>query len=163
MTIDEVRSIVGRHVEEWNSNPNNRPLWVVMAKPGDQIQIPGITFGKSGDPKAGMHVQINAELIVLNQAMVLESLLATFLHELGHAKYKSTDSETWNEVDSEVAAVIQSLCSLHDEGFPHVARREAQALIEMSRDEPYLSAKLKIQEHPIWQHSLDIQPDETNP
>src|ERR1035438_5966400 len=100
ITIEQAHTIVIKHVDLWNKDPANIPLWVVLASPGDQIQIPEVTFGRPDLPRAGMHQLIHANLIVLRREMVPESLLATFFHEYGHAIYKKLHVADWNEIDS---------------------------------------------------------------
>src|SRR6266700_7197901 len=88
MDFATANKIIRRHVDLWNGNDMNAPLWVVLATPGDAIQIPNTTFGKHGEAKAGMELPIRAHLIVLNRDLTPASLLSVFLHEYGHARYR---------------------------------------------------------------------------
>ena len=154
MNIQEVQKIVKRYIEEWNNDSTKSPLHVILSEPGNQIQIPGITsdviFGKANEPRAGMHLLIRANIIVLNQIMVPKSLLTTFFHEYGHAVYKELHLENWNEIDSEAAAIKFSLEALAEEGFHDLARREVKAVQQMSINEPYKSAVKTISNDPNW-------------
>jgi hypothetical protein len=137
---EEVQRIIAKYTNAWNSNKNSRPLWVVGANPGDSIQIPGITFGTKENTVAGMSIPVRAQLIVLNQQMVPESLLQTFLHEYGHSRYSLEHREPIDEIASEAAAIRFSLEALTTEGYPALAYREASAVQVMGTKEPYKSA-----------------------
>jgi len=150
VTIQEVEGIVKSHVAVWNSDPANPPLWVVLASPGDAIQIPGVTFGNMGDGKAGMELPIRAQLIILNHHMVPESLLSTFLHEYGHAVYRNSQPKDWNEIDSEVEAIRYALKALADHGLDDLAYREAEVIKQMAGQEPYKSAVAKLADLELW-------------
>jgi len=150
VSIQNVEEIVKKHVAIWNNQPENVPLWVVLANPGDALSIPGVTFGNKIDGKAGMELPIRAHLIILNRHMVPESLLTTFLHEYGHAAYRISQTKDWNEIDSEVEAIQFSLNALADEGLDDLAYREAEAIKQMAVQEPYKSAVAKLTHMAIW-------------
>jgi hypothetical protein len=100
-------------VDEWNKDPSPA-LWVMLAKPGDHVAIPGLTFGTPEKPTAGMSQRIYAEVIVLNPAMVPESLFTSFLHEYGHCLHRKSKPAhaAVDQVESEVAAIKYSLVTL---------------------------------------------------
>ncbi len=150
MTLEEVQSIIDRYVRSWNAEEQPFPLWVVLANPGDSLQIPGIAFGSRDQPVAGMEVPVRAHLIVLNKNMRPESLLSTFLHEFGHARYRVLHKGSFQSVDSEVAAISHSLESLASEGLHDLARQEARAVVEMGIAEPYKSAIEQLAALPLW-------------
>jgi len=150
MTLADIQPLLTRYTAQWNSDTHKLPLWVIGANPGDPINIPGVTFGDIHDPKAGMELPIKVQLIVINKAMVPESILTTFLHEYGHALYRFSSSETWNEIDSEVEAIRFTLVALDAENLMHLAYREARAVKDMSYKEPYKSAVTKLAKYPIW-------------
>jgi hypothetical protein len=150
-SILQVREIVGRYVNRWNADSSRSPLWVVLASPGDSVQIPGITFGKVGDAKAGMEIPLNAHLIVLNKAMRPESLLTTFFHELGHAEYRLANKGRFSDIDSEASAILFSLGTLAKENLEDLAVQEAKAVCEMGASEPYKSAIAIIDKDRTWQ------------
>jgi hypothetical protein len=150
LTVEQVQPIVEKYVTEWNNRTPRHPLWVTLASPGDPINVPGVTFGAVGGLKAGMELPICAHLIVINRIMVPESLLTTFTHEFGHAEYRVAHPNDWQEVDSEVAAIKSSLTILVKEGFDYLAFREANALKEMTRDEPYRSAIERLAADALW-------------
>lgn len=147
MTLEQVQPIVQKYVNEWNAQNPNYPMWVVLAKPGDPLNIPGAMFPQN---KAGMEQPIHAHLIVLNKNMVAESILTTFTHEYGHALYRRAHVHDFNEIDSEVAAIRSSLTILPKEGFEPLAYREAKAINEMADKEPDKSAVEKLKTDPLW-------------
>jgi len=110
MTLEQAQLIVKKYVDGWNNSNGYIPLWVHLVKPGAPVNIPGVTFGMTRDPEkiAGMHYRVNAQLIVIREGMVPESILTTFFHEYGHAKYESGRSAV-DIIDSEVAAIRSSL------------------------------------------------------
>lgn len=149
MTPQEVQAIVDRYVQSWNAGEQPFPLWVVLANPGDSLQIPGIAFGTRDQPVAGMEVPVRAHLIVLNKNMPPEKLLTTFLHEFGHARYRVSHTGSFSSVDSEVAAIFHSLESLASEGLHDLARQEARAVVAMGIAEPYKSAIEQLAAQPL--------------
>jgi hypothetical protein len=149
-TLTQVEAIVRRYVDAWDRNQENRPLWVVLASPGDAIQIPGVTFGKAGEARAGMELPISAHLIVLNQAMIPDGLLKTFLHEYGHTIYRQSHQKDWDEIESEAYAIQYCINALSNEGLEELAYSEADAVMKMASSEPYRSAVARLQTHAIW-------------
>jgi hypothetical protein len=149
LSKDDVKKIIKTYTDNWNSNPKHLPLWVTGAAPGDNIQIPGVTFSSANKPEAGMSIAVRAELIVLNQAMVPESLLSTFLHEYGHTMYRTTHAHPV-EVDSEIAAIRFSLNALAKEGLEKLAYREADSVKQMASAEPYRTAIRRLASDPLW-------------
>ena len=147
MTSEQVQPIVQKYVNEWNTQNPNYPMWVLLANPGDPLNIPGAMFPPN---KAGMEQPIHAHLIVLSKNMVAESVLTTFTHEYGHALYRRGHARRFNEVDSEVAAIRSSLTILPKEGLEQLAYREAKAVNEMADKEPYKSAVQKLESDPLW-------------
>ncbi|MEI7827947.1 MAG: hypothetical protein WCI87_09185 [Euryarchaeota archaeon] len=122
MTLADIQPLLTKYTAQWNADTRKSPLWVVDANPGDPLNIPGVTFGDIHDPKAGMELPIKAQLIVINQAMVPESILTTFLHEYGHALYRYSASEVWDPIDSEAEAIRFTLVALDSENLaqlPH--------------------------------------------
>jgi hypothetical protein len=152
LTIEQVQPIVQRYVNDWNSRNRSPkyPLWVILAGPGDPINIPGATFGTLENPKAGMEFPVNAHLILINKGMMPESILTTFTHEYGHAQYRLAHQNDFQEVDSEVAAVKSSLTILPKEGFEYLAYREAKAIKEIAKEEPYRGALQRLSTDPVW-------------
>ena len=150
MDAQEARAIVGRYVNEWNATKRD-PMWVTLATPGDQGNVPGVTFGDQGSAHAGMELPIRANLIVLNKAMLPGSLLSTFLHEYGHALYRVAHSDVFDPIQSEVFAIRYSLQALETEGLQWLALDEAAAVARMASDEPYASAVAKLRDDPFWQ------------
>jgi hypothetical protein len=150
LNADQVQSIVQKYADDWNNRNPKYPLWVFLVGPGDPINIPGVKFCTPENPKAGMAVSINAQLIVINRNMVPESILQTFTHEYGHALYWLAHPDDFNEVDSEVAAVKSSLTILPAEGFGELAYREAKAFKEMAKDDPYRSALERLNIDQLW-------------
>ncbi len=150
ITLDGIQTLMRKYTDRWNADPNKPPLWVVAAKPGDRVQIPGITFGKVQDLIAGMELPIRAQLIVINQAMVPESKLTTFLHEYGHSLYRHSTPGEPNETDSEAEAIRFSLAALDAEELGYLAHREAEAVKRMASREPYKSAVKKLTPDPMW-------------
>lgn len=69
VTVVQIKTIVQRYVEDWSKRNPKYPLWVLLAGPGDSLNIPGATFGTREKPKAGMELPINADLIVINKNM----------------------------------------------------------------------------------------------
>lgn len=150
LTAEEVQAIVHKYVESWNANGDTSPMWVVLAAPGDSLSIPGVTFGSREEPRAGMELPLQAHLIALNQNMRPESLLSTFFHEVGHARYRVSHAATFDHVESEVEAIVHSLESLAAENLDWLAFQEVQAVIQMGSAEPYLSAIQQLAAHPLW-------------
>jgi hypothetical protein len=150
MTLADVQSLITKYTAQWNADTRKSPLWIVGANPGDRLNIPGVTFGDIHDLKAGMELPIKAQLIVINQAMVPESILTTFLHEYGHSLYRYSAPEVWNQIDSEVEAIRFTLVTLDSENLGHLAYREAKAVKDMSSQELYKSAVAKLEKDPIW-------------
>jgi len=147
MTSEQVQAIVQKYVNEWNTENPNYPMWIVLAGPGDPLNIPGATFPQN---TAGMEQPINAHLIVLNKNMVAESILTTFAHEYGHAVYRRGHTHNFNDVDSEVAAIRSSLTILPKEDLEPLAYREAKAINEMAAKEPYKSAVQRLESDSLW-------------
>jgi hypothetical protein len=151
MTHADVQALIAKYTAVWNSDAQKAPLWVIGANPGDRLQIPGVTFGNSRDlKKAGMEMPLRAHLIVINQAMIPESILTTFLHEYGHALHRYSTPSAWSRVDSEVEAIRFSLATLDSENLSQLAYREADAVKNMASEEPYKSAITKLAENPVW-------------
>jgi hypothetical protein len=150
LTLGQIQPIVQKYVSDWNSQNPEYPLWVFLVSPGDPINIPGVSFGTTENPKAGMELSIKAHLIVINKLMVPDSILTTFTHEYGHAQYRLAHLNDFNEVDSEVAAVRSSLTILPKEGFDYLAHREAKAVREMAREQPYRGAVERLSADPLW-------------
>jgi hypothetical protein len=150
VTAEDVQRLIRKYTDIWNRDRKNVPLWVISAEPGDAIAIPGITFGTSDKPKAGMNISVHAHLIVLNRKMVPESLLSTFFHEYGHAKYTVTHRRHPDEIASEAEAVRFSLEALASEGYPNLAYREADNVQHMAKEEPYKSALARLANDPLW-------------
>src|SRR5260370_10047423 len=148
MTYEQAQLIVKKYVDIWNHANGFIPLWVQLAKPGAPVNIPGVTFGMTADPEkiAGMHYRINAQLIVLREGMVPESILTVFFHEYGHLKYHSAHPADFNHIDSEVAAIRSSLELCAVEGLEELAYREAKAVKTMAVDEPYRSAVERLKD-----------------
>jgi hypothetical protein len=94
---------------------------------------------------------------VLNAAMVPESLLSAFLHEYGHAEYRITHQDKYDEIASEVTAIRRSLELLGNEGFPELAYREAANVKEMTDSEPYKSAVARLVNDPLWVKYANVQ------
>jgi hypothetical protein len=151
MTLEQVQVIVQKYVAAWNHS-NGVPLWVHLVKPGAPVNIPGVTFGMTADPEkiAGMHYRINAQLIAIREGMVPESILTTFFHEYGHAKYDLSRPADFNVIDSEVAAIRNSLELCAVEGLEELAYREATAMKTMAVDEPYRSAVERLKDDALW-------------
>lgn len=150
LTMEQVQPIIQKYVHQWESLYPKRQMWVSLAAPGDPINIPGVTFGTPAKPVAGMEQPINATVIVLNKTMTPDSILTTFTHEYGHAEYQEAHPNDSQEIDSEVAAVKSSLTLLPREGFEYLAYKEAKAVKEMSKDEPYRSAVQRLATDPLW-------------
>jgi hypothetical protein len=150
MTHVEIQPLIAKYTARWNADSKKDPLWVIGANPGDALPIPGVTFARTNDPKAGMEMPIRAHLIVLNQAMLPESILTTFLHEYGHALHRYSASREWNIVDSEAEAIRFSLAALDVEGLAYLAYREADAVKRMASNEPYKSAIKKLAGDAHW-------------
>ncbi len=151
MTLEQAQLIVKKYVDGWNNSNGYIPLWVHLVKPGAPVNIPGVTFGMTRDPEkiAGMHYRVNAQLIVIREGMVPESILTTFFHEYGHAKYESGRSAV-DIIDSEVAAIRSSLELCVVEGLEELAYREAKAVKAMAVDEPYRSAVERLKDDALW-------------
>lgn len=150
LSLDQVKPVIQKYVDDWKTRNPQNPLWVSLASPGDPINVPGVTFGTAVSPKAGMELPIHAHLIVLNRNMVPESILTTFTHEYGHAQYRVAHPNDFQEIGSEIAALKSSLTILPSEGFEYLAHREASAFKEMARDEPYRSAVARLAADPLW-------------
>jgi hypothetical protein len=150
LTLDQVQPIVQKYVHQWESLHPKHPMWVSLASPGDSIKIPGVTFGTPENPVAGMEQLINATVIVLNKNMTPDSILTTFTHEYGHTEYREAHPSDFENIGSEVAAVKSSLTLLPREGFEYLAYKEAKAVKEMSKDEPYRSAVQRLSTDPLW-------------
>lgn len=151
VTVEDVQRVIKKYTDIWNSDPKNVPLWVVGAEPGDTIAIPGVTFSTTDKPKAGMNIPVHAHLIVLNKKMVPESLLSTFFHEYGHAKYLVTHQLHPDEIASETEAIRYSLEALANEGFINLAYREAENAKQMAKEEPYKTAVARLANDPLWE------------
>lgn len=149
VTTEDVQRLIKKYTDTWNSDPKNVPLWVVPAAPGNAIGIPGVTFSPD-NPKAGMNVPVHAHLIVLNKSMVPESLLSTFFHEYGHAKYEVAHQLHPDEIASEMEAIRYSLEALTSEGFTDLAYREAENVKQMANAEPYKTAVARLATDPLW-------------
>lgn len=152
VTQVQLQQLIAKYQQAWDAAHPAAPLYIVGAAPGDIINLPGgVTFGAKGQQAAGMELPVAAcHLIVLNKAMVPESMLSTFLHEYGHARYRVTHVGNFDGIDAEAAAIMHSLEALEAEGFPDVARREAKAVVDMAGAEPYASAVQRIKDDPIW-------------
>lgn len=162
MTLDEAQAIIMETQDAWNSDSGNANwrVLVLREKPGDSIAVPVGTFPQ--DVKAGMSLSVafRGQVIVLNLGMKPESLVQTLFHELGHARYNSISPaaeinalsgspDVQREIDSEATAIkfsLESLAACDEE----LAYREAAAILEMSKAEPYKSAVAKIANDPIW-------------
>jgi hypothetical protein len=160
MSLADIQPLLKKYTDQWNADKKKPPLWVIGANPGDRLQIPGVTFGDVHDSKAGMELPIRAQLIVINKAMLPESILTTFLHEYGHALYRYTATGEGNSIDSEAEAIRFSLAALDAEKLAYLAYREAEAVKKMSSQEPYKSAVLKLSKDPMWKKysRLDSRP-----
>lgn len=150
MDVSETQRIVSRYVAAWN-RAGRDPMWVYLVSPGEQINVPGVSFGDQGSSHAGMELAVRAQVIVLNKAMRAESLLTTFLHEYGHALYRSSRPEPFDRVESEAFAIRHSLQALEAEGQAELAFQEAAAVAQMASAEPYLSAVARLRDEPLWQ------------
>lgn len=154
MAITQVLAIliIKRYIANWSNN-EGISLSVLLASPGDAINMLGRTFGTVEAPIAGMHAQTagREQVIVLNMKMVPESLLSTFFHEYGHCRFALEHRDGFDVVASEVAAIRCSLEALTAEGYPELAYREAQCVRQMSVAEPYKSAVAILSSDPIWQ------------
>ena len=159
-TPDDVGRIIKKYTDLWNSDPKHTPMWVVAASRGDSIQIPGVRFSEENSPHAGMSLAVRAELIILNRAMVPESLLSTFLHEYGHTLFRDEHGPNPSEVASEVEAIRFSLEALVAEGFDEMAYREANNVKQMAGKEPYKSAVACLQTDPLWRKYARLSEDE---
>jgi len=148
--MEQVQSIIQKYVRQWENLNPKRPMWVSLAAPGDPITIPGVTFGTPEKPVAGMEQLINATVIVLNKNMTLDSVLTTFTHEFGHAEYREAHPNDFGGIDSEVAAVKSSLTLLPREDLDYLAYKEAKAVKEMSKNEPYRSAVQRLAADLLW-------------
>lgn len=149
MDYSKAQTIVGKYVGAWNSTSRD-PMWVILATPGDSINIPNVTFGNHDSVHAGMELPVRAQLIVLNKAMRPESLLSTFLHEYGHALYRVENPNAFNHIESEIFAIRHSLQALEAEGCQDLACQEAQTVIQMASAEPYRSAVERLQDDQLW-------------
>jgi hypothetical protein len=155
LSTADVTTIVQRYAANWNNEHKEMPLWVILANPGDTVNVPGRSFGTVEAPVGGMCIAIRAQVIVLNMQMVPESLLSTFFHEYGHARYNLEHPQ--HEVDvvaSELAAIRYSLEALASEGYPELAHREAQCILDMAVAEPYKSAVAVLSSDPIWRTAI---------
>ncbi len=132
MTFEQVKNITLKYVDIWNATYPASPLWALLT-----------------DTKAGMHFRFNGFFILVNSAMVPESVLTTFFHEYGHAQYER-EHHVGNVVDSEVAAIRSSLQLSTEEGLEELAFREADAIKQMAANEPYRSAVAKLNDDPLW-------------
>jgi hypothetical protein len=150
LTLEQVQPIIQKYVHLWETLNPKRPMWVSLAGPGDPVNVPGVRFGTPEKPVAGMENQITAVLIIINKNMIPDSILTTFTHEYGHAEYREAHPNNFQEIDSEVAAVKSSLTILPKEGFVYLAYKEAKAVKEMSKDEPYRSAVQRLANDPLW-------------
>lgn len=148
-------ALISKYAELWNSEKSKPPLWVLGANPGETLVIPGVTFSTESQPKAGMEILINAELIIINKAMKQESIISTFLHEYGHALYRVKHRKNFNEGDSEYEAMKFSIITLHQEGLDQIAKSEISALIEMAKNEPYKLGVEKLKREKIWKDILN--------
>ena len=160
MSIADIQPLMKKYTDQWDADKKKPPLWVIGANPGDRIQIPGVTFGEVLDSKAGMELPIKVQLLVINKAMVPESILTTFLHEYGHALYRYTSSGEGNPIDSETEAIRFSLAALDAENLGYLAYREAEAAKKMSYQDPYKSAVMRLSKDPMWKKysNLNSQP-----
>ena len=149
LTIEDIGKVIKRYTDLWNSDTRKAPLWVSGALPGSSIPIPGINFGTTSQPKAGLSIPVHANLIVLNQDMLPESLLTTFLHEYGHTIYRDTQP-VFDEIDSEVEAIRYSLATLENEDLADLAYREAAAVLSMATEDPYKTAVARLASDPLW-------------
>ena len=121
----EVLALMRKYIDQWNTNPkNSAPLWVYQLTPGDIIPIPDVTFGKAGEPKAGMSQPVQANLIVLNRGMIWQSKLQSFFHEYGHTVFKE-DHPNADEATQEAEAIRYSLEALARRAMRawHIERR----------------------------------------
>jgi hypothetical protein len=150
MTQQQTSDLIKKYTERWNNEKRKPPLWVVGAHPGDSICIPGLTFANKGDMKAGMEILISAQVIVLNQDMLPDSIASTFLHEYGHALHRNSKAGSIDWVESEIDAIKFSLSALSEEGLDDIAYREAATVLQMTSDEPYKSAVSRLSEDPVW-------------
>ena len=103
--------------------------------------------------KAGEHIRTGKEhRITLNCLMVPESLLTTFFHELGHVTYEVEGGDTKDIVASEMAAIRACFHYCAAEGLEWLAYREAAAITQMAKEEPYKSAvaRLRSENDPLW-------------
>lgn len=149
-----IEKLIKKYADLWNSNPANLPLWVIAAKPGDQINVPKITFRTAEGVTTGMEMLVQAHIIMLNEDLSPENLLSTFLHEYGHARYRAAHLDQFDEIASETEAIRYSLKALVEEGFPKLAHREALKIQQMAHVEPYKSAVLRLANDPVWSNSL---------
>jgi hypothetical protein len=133
MTFDEAKQTILKYVGIWNVSFPDSPLWV---------NVTGI--------RAGMHFRFNGHFILVNAAMVPESIITTFFHEYGHAHYEREHRDSQNVVDSEVAAIRSSLELCVAEGLEDLAYREAAAIKNMAHEEPYRTAVQKLVTDPLW-------------
>jgi hypothetical protein len=153
MTHADVHRLIAKYTAAWNSDSARTPLWVMGANNGDTIQIPGVRFGSLDQPKAGMELPVKAQLIVINQNMVPESILTTFFHEYGHACYRHENANSKGKIDavsSEAEAIRFSLATLTSEGLDYLGYREAASIKNMAEQEPYKSAVTKLARDPNW-------------
>jgi hypothetical protein len=105
MTQEAFNALLKKYMDRWNAVTGRPPLWVVGARAGDSIAIPGVTFANNGAAMAGMELLVHAQLIVLNQEMKPESLASTFLHEYGHALHRFSKPGPVDWVESEIEAI----------------------------------------------------------
>jgi hypothetical protein len=150
MEVSEAQAIVSKYTAAWEHAGRDR-MWVVLASPGEPVNIPGISFGDQGSSHAGMEVAVRAHVIVLNKAMRAESLLSTFLHEYGHALYRSAQPDPFDPIESEAFAIKHSLQALESGGLSVLAFQEASAVAQMASVEPYRSAVARLCNEPLWQ------------
>jgi hypothetical protein len=99
------------------------------------------------------HTRVGKEhRIALNSRMVPESLLTTFFHELGHVTYEVEGGDAKDIVASEMAAIRACFNHCAAEGLEWLAYREAAAITQMAKDEPFKSAVARLQSEndPLW-------------
>jgi len=132
MTFEDVKKIILKYVQQWNDSTPRTPLWALAAS-----------------LKAGIHFRFNGHFIVVNSDMIPESVLTTFFHEYGHAKYER-DHAPIDVVESEMAAIRSSLELCTQEGFESLAYREAEAIKQIASQEPYTSAAARLSADALW-------------
>jgi hypothetical protein len=151
MTSEQVQGVIDKYVDK-ASAASPIKLWVCLAKPGQALTIPGMTFGMTKDPNtvAGMHYHVNAYVICLRDDLAPESLLTTFFHEYGHATYEKDHRVTADVIESEMAAILTSLQLCLDEGLEPLAYREADAIKKITATDPYKTAVERLAANLLW-------------